>query len=200
MNLSFGPGMRPDKRLAAPQRPSLGKRCVSTEDGVRLALTINPEVTWSRPKETFGKGRPPDIHQRCMQRGWLWKALSEGGSTSGLGGCYQLLLAPHSKIVNRWSCTEKNVVIDTLDLLLKTPAAAVPRRPSLSVLPCPSTRGHTLDSCQTSSRPPRNLLETSLSRDLPAPDLVSPKQCFGSPYQRAPSTQRLPPPSYARLA
>jgi hypothetical protein len=26
---------------------------------------------------------------------------SEGGSTSGLGGCYQLLLAPHSKIVNQ---------------------------------------------------------------------------------------------------
>jgi hypothetical protein len=27
--------------------------------------------------------------------------LSEGGSSSSLGGCYQLLLAPRSKIANR---------------------------------------------------------------------------------------------------
>jgi hypothetical protein len=33
--------------------------------------------------------------------GIAFAKLSEGGSTSGLGGCYQLLLAPHSKIVNR---------------------------------------------------------------------------------------------------
>src|SRR5258708_3441732 len=89
------------------------------------------------------------------------------------------------------SCTEKNVVIATMDLLLQTRTAAVPRRPSLNLLPCPSTRGHTPDSSQTSSRLPRNLLETSLSRDLPASDLASPKQCFGSPYQRAPRLRDL---------
>src|SRR6266403_1500286 len=33
--------------------------------------------------------------------GMAFEKLSEGGSTSGLGGCDQLLLAPHSKIVNR---------------------------------------------------------------------------------------------------
>src|ERR1700687_5933580 len=92
------------------------------------------------------------------------------------------------------SCTERNVVIATMDLLLQTRAAAVPRRPSLNLFPCPSTRGHTPDSSQTSSHLPRNPLETSLSRDLPASRLVSPKQCFGSPYQSP------PPPSYSRLA
>jgi hypothetical protein len=33
--------------------------------------------------------------------GMAFAKLSEGGSTSALGGCDQLLLAPHSKIVNR---------------------------------------------------------------------------------------------------
>src|ERR1700730_2937427 len=98
------------------------------------------------------------------------------------------------------SCTERNVVIATMDLLLQTRAAAAPRRPSLNLPPCPSTRGHTPDSSQTSSHLPRNPLETSLSRDLPASRLVSPKRCFGSPYQRAPSTPRPPPPSCAHLA
>src|SRR6266403_5586290 len=97
------------------------------------------------------------------------------------------------------SCTEKNVVIATMDLLLQTRAAAVPRRRSLNLLPCPSTRGHTPDSSRASSHLPRNLLETSPHRDLPASRLVSPIRWFRSPHQRPPSTPRPPPPSYARL-
>jgi hypothetical protein len=46
--------------------------------------------------------------------------LSEGGSSSSLGGCYQLLLAPRSRSLTAGVslCTEKNVVITTMDFLL----------------------------------------------------------------------------------
>src|SRR6267378_3251152 len=70
---------------------------------------------------------------------------------------------------------------------------------SLNFFPFPSTRGRTPDIFPASSHPPRNLLETSLRRDLPASRLVSPKRWFCSPHQRAPSTPRPPPPSCVRL-
>src|SRR6266403_3795511 len=83
-------------------------------------------------------------------------------------------------LTNEIFCIERNVVIATMDLLLQTRAAAVPRRPSLNLFPFPSNRGRTPDSSPDSSHPPRNLLETSLSRDLPASGLLSPKRGFGS--------------------
>src|SRR6266481_767726 len=95
-------------------------------------------------------------------------------------------------------CAEKNVLITTVDLLCLGPGLSIAGY--LNVFPFPSIRGRTPDSSPASSHAPRNLLETSLPRDLPASRLVSPKRCFCSPHQRAPSTPRLPPPSYARLA
>jgi hypothetical protein len=48
--------------------------------------------------------------------------LSEGRSSSSLGGCYQLLLAPprRSLTAKVSLCTEKNIVITTMDFLLQT--------------------------------------------------------------------------------
>src|SRR3984893_5075352 len=94
-------------------------------------------------------------------------------------------------------CAEKNVLIIPIDLLSQ-PEPSIAG--SLNLFPCPSIRGRTPDSSPASSHPPRTLLETSLRRDLPASRLVSPKRWFGSPYQRAPSTPRSPPPSCAHLA
>src|ERR1700730_12715521 len=91
---------------------------------------------------------------------------------------------------------EKNVLIIPIDLLSQTGLSIAG---SLNFFPFPSTRGRTPDSSPASSHPPRNLLETSLRRDLPASRLVSPKRWFCSPHQRAPSTSRPTPPSYARL-
>jgi hypothetical protein len=46
--------------------------------------------------------------------------LSERAWSSSLGGHYQLLLAPSSPTAEVSLCTEKNVVIATMDFLLQT--------------------------------------------------------------------------------
>src|SRR4029077_1319714 len=126
--------------------------------------------------------------------------LSEGSSSPTFGGCDQLLLAARSKIANccgialrRKKCTHH---CDGPPLSHRSCQIAG----SLKFSPFPSTRGRTPDNSPASSPPPRNLLETSLRRDLPAARLVSPKRWFCSPHQRAPSTPRPPPPSCAHLA
>src|ERR1700731_5345304 len=93
-------------------------------------------------------------------------------------------------------CAEKNMLITTWTSSL---APELSIAGSLNFFPFPSTRGRTPDSSRASSHPPRNLLETSLRRDLPASRLVSPKRWFCSPHQRVPSTPRPRPPSCAHL-
>src|SRR6202035_5657432 len=92
---------------------------------------------------------------------------------------------------------KKNVLIIPID---SSPKPELSIAGSLNFFPFPSTRGRTPDSSPASSHPPRNLLETSLRRDLPASRLVSPKRRFCSPHQRASSTPRPPSPSCAHLA
>jgi len=101
--------------------------------------------------------------------------LSEGGPSSSLGGRYQLLLAPRSKIANAEVslCTEKNVVITTMDFSFKSERQPCHVVVPLNLLLCPSTRGRTPDSSQAPSRPSRNSLGTSPRRDPPASSLAS---------------------------
>src|ERR1700722_1935906 len=82
--------------------------------------------------------------------------LSERGSSSNLGGCYQLFLAPRSKIANRrgiplhrGKCSHHHHGFPPYNL-------AAPHRRSVNLLLYPSTRGRMPDSSQVLSRPSRN--------------------------------------------
>jgi hypothetical protein len=101
--------------------------------------------------------------------------LSQGSSSSSLGGCYQLLLAPRSKIAN---CYGIALCRDKCSHHCDAPSkrSLPPCQASLvNLFLVSSTRACTRGSSQASFRWPRNPLETSRRRDLPALPLANPE-------------------------